>query len=159
MQVQLVSKDGEPLTGAAAAAKAKKLGLALKTPIQAAMTALQGFMKKFILLEFVLTILKADKVTGDLAKSFNVTYQEALQMQTQMQGVASSSESVFVTSAKIAETQMAINKELGTAVMLTDEQLITMTKLREAAGFTNEELAGIFKLSATTGKEMNNYYR
>jgi hypothetical protein len=154
MQVQLVSKDGEPLTGAAAAAKAKKLGLALKTPIQAALSALQTFMKRFILLQFVASILKADKVAGDLAKSFNVTYQEALQMQTQMQGVASSSESVFVTSAKIAETQMAINKELGTAVMLTDEQLITMTKLREAAGFTNEELAGIFKLSATTGKEM-----
>ena len=154
MQVQLVSKDGDPLTGTAAAAKAKKLGLALKTPIQAALSALQTFMKRFILLQFVASILKADKVAGDLAKSFNVTYQEALQMQTQMQGVASSSESVFVTSAKVAETQMAINQLLGTTVMLTDEQLTTMTKLREAAGFTNEELAGIFKLSATTGKEM-----
>ena len=38
---------------------------------------------------------------------------------------------------------MFFNKELGTSVMLTDEQLTTMTKLREAAGFTNEELAGI----------------
>ena len=154
MQVQLVSKDGEPLTGTAAAAKAKKLGLALKTPIQAALSALQTFMKRFILLQFIASILKADKVAGDLAKSFNVTYQEALQIQTQMQGVASASESVFVTSAKVAETQMAINQLLGTTVMLTDEQLTTMTKLREAAGFTNEELAGIFKLSATTGKEM-----
>jgi hypothetical protein len=154
IQSKLVDKSGEKLTGTAAVAKAKKLGLQLTTPIQAALSALQTFMKRFILLQFVASILKADKVAGDLAKSFNVTYQEALQMQTQMQGVASSSESVFVTSAKIAETQMAINKELGTAVMLTDEQLITMTKLREAAGFTNEELAGIFKLSATTGKEM-----
>jgi len=48
---------------------------------------------------------------------------------------------------------MFFNKELGTSVMLTDEQLVTMTKLREAAGFTNEELAGIAKISITTGKE------
>ena len=48
---------------------------------------------------------------------------------------------------------MFFNKELGTSVMLTDEQLTTMTKLREAAGFTNEELAGIAKISITTGKE------
>ncbi len=154
MRSKLVDKSGEQLTGTAAVAKAKKLGLQLTTPLKAAFSALKTFMKRFILLQFVASILKADKVAGDLAKSFNVTYQEALQIQTQMQGVASSSESIFVTSAKVAETQMAINQLLGTTVMLTDEQLITMTKLREAAGFTNEELAGIFKLSATTGKEM-----
>ena len=57
-------------------------------------------MKKFILLQFVAAIVKADKVAGDLAKSMNVTYQEALQMQTQMQGVAAASKSVFVTGAK-----------------------------------------------------------
>ena len=154
LQSQLKGKDGKTLTGTAALARMKKLGLTFTSPLKAAMTALKGFMKKFILLQFVASILKADKVAGDLAKSFNVTYQEALQMQTQMQGVASASESVFVTSAKVAETQMAINQLLGTTVMLTDEQLTTMTELREAAGFTNEELAGIFKLSATTGKEM-----
>jgi hypothetical protein len=154
MQVQLVSKDGEPLTGAAAAAKAKKLGLALKTPIQAAMTALQGFMKKFILLEFVLTILKADKVTGDLAKSFNVTYQEATQIQSKLTQIANTNSSVALTSKKIAETQLFINKLYGTTSMATEEQLVTMTKLRELSGFTNEELAGILAISTSTGKEM-----
>ncbi len=154
MRAKLVDKSGEQLTGTAAVAKAKKLGLQLTTPLKAAFSALKTFMKKFILLQLVASILKADKVAGDLAKSFNVSYQEALQMQTQMQGVASASESIFVTSAKVAETQMAINQLLGTTVMLTDEQLTTMTELREAAGFTNEELTGIFKLSATTGKEM-----
>ena len=154
LQDQLKDKNGETLTGTAALARMKQLGLTFTSPLKAAMTALQGFMKKFLLLQFVNAILKADKVAGDLAKSFNTTYQEALQIQTQMQGVAAASESVFVTSAKVAETQMAINKLLGTTVMLTDEQLTTMTELREAAGFTNEELAGIFKLSATTGKEM-----
>tara|TARA_R110001599_G_scaffold58878_1_gene163026 strand:+ start:873 stop:3242 length:2370 start_codon:yes stop_codon:yes gene_type:complete len=154
MRSKLVSKSGEQLTGTAAVAKAKKLGLQLTTPLKAAFSALKTFMKKFILLQLVASILKVDKVVGDLAKSFNGTYQESLQIQSTFQGIASSSENVFVTGTKIAETQMAINKELGTSVMLTDEQLITMTKLREAAGFTNEELAGIAKISFATGKEM-----
>lgn len=154
MQSKLIDKDGKQLTGAAAAEKAKSLGLQLTTPLKAAFTAFQSFLKKFILLQLVSTILKADKVAGDLSKSFNTTYREAQMIQFEMNQMANRSGDVFVTGAKIAETQMAINKELGTSVMLTEEQLVTMTKLREAAGFTNEELAGIFKLSATTGKEM-----
>ena len=154
MQVQLVSKDGEPLTGAAAAARAKKLGLALKTPLQAAFSALNAFLKKFLLLQFVASILKVDKATGDLAKSMNLTYQESLGVMNSFNTMANSSNSVYVTTTKIAETQGFINNLLGTSVMLTEEQLVTMTKLREAAGFTNEELAGVLKLSATTGKEM-----
>ena len=124
------------------------------SPLTAAFTALQKFLKNFILLQFLAAMLKADKVAGDLAKSMNVTYQESVQMGNQLNSIANTSNSIFVTTQGLAESQMAINKELGTSVMLTDEQLTTMTKLREAAGFTNEELAGIFKLSATTGKEM-----
>ena len=154
LQDQLKDKNGETLTGTAALARMKQLGLTFTSPLKAAMTALQGFMKKFLLLQFVNAILKADKVAGDLAKSFNVTYGEAQNIQFEMNRVANKSNSIFVTGAKIAETQMFFNKELGTSVMLTDEQLTTMTKLREAAGFTNEELAGIAKISITTGKEM-----
>jgi len=124
------------------------------SPLTAAFTALQKFLKNFILLQFLNAMVKADKVAGDLAKSMNVTYQESVQMGNQLNSIANTSNSIFVTTQGLAESQMAINKELGTSVMLTDEQLTTMTKLREAAGFTNEELAGIFKLSATTGKEM-----
>ena len=77
LQSQLKGKDGKTLTGTAALARMKKLGLTFTSPLKAAITALKGFMKKFILLQFVAAILKADKVAGDLAKSFNVTYQEA----------------------------------------------------------------------------------
>lgn len=153
MQSKLIDKDGKQLTGAAAAEKAKKLGLQLTTPLKAAFTALQKFLKKFLLLQFVASILKADKAAGDFAKSMNISYQESLSMQTSMVNIANSSGSIFVNSKALMETQMAINKELGTSAMLTDEQLTTMTKLREAAGFTNEELAGIAKISITTGKE------
>lgn len=124
------------------------------SPLSAAFTALQKFLKNFILLQFLTAMVKADKVAGDLAKSMNVTYQEGVQIQDNLNSIANTTNSIFVTSEKLAETQMFFNKELGTTVMLTDEQLTTMTKLREAAGFTNEELAGIAKISITTGNEM-----
>ena len=123
------------------------------SPLTAAFTALQKFLKNFILLQFLNAMVKADKVAGDLAKSMNVTYQEGVQIQDNLNSIANTTNSIFVTSEKLAQTQMFFNKELGTSVMLTDEQLATMTKLREAAGFTNEELAGIAKISITTGKE------
>ena len=123
------------------------------SPLRAAFTALQKFLKNFILLQFLTAMVKADKVAGDLAKSMNVTYQEGVQIQDNLNSIANTTNSIFVTSEKLAQTQMFFNKELGTSVMLTDEQLTTMTKLREAAGFTNEELAGIAKISITTGKE------
>jgi len=123
------------------------------SPLTAAFTALQKFLKNFILLQFLNAMVKADKVAGDLAKSMNVTYQEGVQIQDNLNSIANTTNSIFVTSEKLAQTQMFFNKELGTSVMLTDEQLTTMTKLREAAGFTNEELAGIAKISITTGKE------
>jgi len=154
MQEQLKDKSGGMLTGTAAVAKAKKLGLELQNPLKAAVTSLNKFMKKFLLLQLVNTLLKADTTAADLSKSFNTTYREAQMISFEMNQVANRSGDVFLTGKKIAETQMAINKELGTSVILTDEQLQTFTKLREAAGFTNEELAGIAKISFTTGKEM-----
>jgi len=154
LQDQLKDKDGELLTGTAALARMKSLGMSFASPVKAAFSALGKFLKNFILLQFVASVLKVDKATGDLAKSMNLTYQESLGVVNSFNTMANSSNSVYVTTTKIAETQGFINSLLGTSVMLTEDQLVTMTKLREAAGFTNEELAGIFKLSATTGKEM-----
>jgi len=151
IQSKLISKDGKQLTGAAAAEKAKKLGLQLTTPLKAAFTALQNFLKKFLLLQFVASLLKADKVTGDLAKSMNITYQESTGVMENFNAIANSSNNAFITTKGLAETQMAINKELGTSVVLSDKVLQDFTMLREQAGFTNEELAGIRALTLATG--------
>ena len=50
---------------------------------------------------------------------------------------------------------MAINQALGTNVPLSKEMLLQMTEMREMAGFTNEELAGIAAISLATGQSMN----
>jgi hypothetical protein len=46
---------------------------------------------------------------------------------------------------------MAVGQTLGSNARLNKEDLITFTKLREQAGYTNDELAGIQKLTLATG--------
>jgi hypothetical protein len=98
--------------------------------------------------------IKSDKIVGDMAKGMNMTYDEALGMKRELTEAASYSGDMFVTSKGMAESLMAINKTLGTNVMLNKEDLITFTKLRETAGLTNEELMGIQSLSLTNGKSL-----
>ena len=121
------------------------------SPLRAAFLSLQKFLKNFILLQFLNAILKADKATGDLAKSMNITYQESTGVMENFNAIANSSNNAFITTIGLAETQAAINKELGTSVVLSDKVLQDFTMLREQAGFTNEELAGIRAITLATG--------
>jgi hypothetical protein len=49
---------------------------------------------------------------------------------------------------------MAVGKEMGSNAKLNEADLITFTKLREQAGYTNEELMGIQKLSLVNNKTL-----
>ena len=121
------------------------------SPLRAAFLSLQKFLKNFILLQFLNAIVKADKATGDLARSMNITYQESTGVMENFNEIANSSNNAFITTIGLAETQAAINKELGTSVVLSNKVLEDFTMLREQAGFTNEELSGIRALTLATG--------
>ena len=114
-----------------------------------------AFKKAFGPLAILAEIVKMDAVIGDMAKGLNMNYQEATQLKSEMTSIANESESNFVTSKKLSQTLIEINKSLGTGVQLSDEMLVQFTEMREMAGFTNEELMGIAKISMSTGKEMN----
>ena len=121
------------------------------SPLRAAFLSLQKFLKNFILLQFLNAIVKADKATGDLARSMNITYQESTGVMENFNEIANSSNNAFITTIGLAETQAAINKELGTSVVLSNKVLEDFTMLREQAGFTNEELSGMRALTLATG--------
>ena len=95
-----------------------------------------------------------DKTTGDIAKNMNMTYDEALQVTKELKSQAAESGSMFVTTEGLAESMLAVNQAMGTSVKLSKEQAAQFTEMREAAGFTNEELVGIVGLSSATGKSM-----
>jgi uncharacterized membrane protein len=98
--------------------------------------------------------LELDKAAGDFAKSQNMSYNDALKARESYSSMAVSSGDVSLNARTLMESQAAIGAQLGTNAELNKEDLQTFTKLREQAGYTNEELAGIQQLSLVNGKSL-----
>jgi hypothetical protein len=123
----------------------KSIGPALK----------KAFGPMALLAELVQALIEGDKAAGDLAKSMNMTYTDAVRLRGEFGKMAADSGSIFVNTKGLQETYMAINKTLGTNAKISEDVLVQFTELREASGLTNEELTGIFKITQGTNKELN----
>jgi len=114
--------------------------------------------KKFTLsfaLTGILELVKGiDKEIGDFAKSMNMSYGEAAKVKKEFSDIAIASGDSALNSARLMETQAAIGAQLGSNAKLNEADLKTFTKLREQAGFTNEELMGVQQLSLVNGKTL-----
>jgi hypothetical protein len=108
----------------------------------------------FLITEMVTALVNGDKATGELAKGMNMTYGEALNTRRELGNMAALSGDVALNTRGLQETHMAIGKSLGSNAMVNEADLITMTKMREMAGYTNEELADLNKLSSVNGKSV-----
>ena len=97
--------------------------------------------------QLVSSLRNVDATTGEMAKGLNITYSEALATRTELTDIANLSMDTAVNTQGLQETHMAINSLLGARVNLDNSSLITMTKMREQAGFTNNELMGFVKLN------------
>jgi hypothetical protein len=108
----------------------------------------------FIVTQIVDALKVADNGAGELAKSFNMSYSEANQTRQELGNMAAMSGDVALNTKNLQETLMAVGTELGSNAKLNEQDLKTFTKLREQAGYTNEELMGIQKLSLVNGKTL-----
>jgi len=118
--------------------------------------------------EMFKALVASDKAAGDLAKAMNITYANAALTRIELTDMAESQvknldmdkkilslrKANAVTTKGLQETLMAVNAELGTGVMLSEDVLVQFTQMRKMAGFTNEELMGIARISLATGQEM-----
>jgi uncharacterized membrane protein len=100
-------------------------------------------------------LAEVDKEIGDFSKSMNKSYSESVQLKKEFSDIALASGDAALNSARMMETQTAIGAQLGTNAKLNEADLKTFTKLREQAGFTNEELMGIQQLSLVNGKSLS----
>lgn len=119
---------------------------------------LSGLTKKFTL-SFAITgllemVKDIDKGIGDFAKTMNMSYGDAAKVKKEFSDIALASGDSALNSARLMETQAAIGTQLGTNAKLNEADLKTFTKLREQAGFTNEELMGVQQLSLVNGKSL-----
>jgi hypothetical protein len=99
-------------------------------------------------------LFSIDTGAGEMAKQMNMTYSEALALRKEFTGIANASMDVAVNTRGLQESYMAIGQSLGTNAAASEETLIVFTKLREQAGYTNEQLAELTKLSYVNGKSL-----
>jgi hypothetical protein len=132
--------------------KFKIMGAGMKSAFSGLAKNLLG--PETLILEMVSALQKADEAAGKLAKDFNLTYSEALDTRRELSNMAALSGDVALNAQGLQESMVAVGKSLGTNAMLNEADLKTFTKLREQAGYTNEELVGIQKLSLVNGKTL-----
>jgi hypothetical protein len=126
-----------------------KLGPVIKGAISDPLT-----IGLFLLKEFWDTIKAADKATGDLAKQIDLSYDNASSARQEFARIANLSGDAAVNVRGLQESYSAIATSLGVQADINEKDLEIFTKLREQAGFTNEELVSIQKLSLVTGKNI-----
>jgi myosin heavy subunit len=99
-----------------------------------------------------------DDRIGDLGKNLNMTYNQAADLNKQFADMGSSMNDAFLNSKSLGESFTAISQDLGVSVAADaeamKEELATFTKLRDQAGFTNEELTKFYKLGLVNNKTL-----
>ena len=105
----------------------------------------------FLAKNFLDILVGADKATGELAKGINMSYSSAASLRTELSGIAALTGDAFVNTRTLQESLIVVGQSLGTNAKLNKEDLIIFTQLREEAGYTNEELVNIQKLTLATG--------
>ena len=108
----------------------------------------------FLVDQIVDAFKTADSATGDLAKSFNITYTQASNVRDELNTIANLSGDINVTTQGLQESMVAVGKALGSNGRLNEADLVTMTKLTKEAGYTHDELMEIQKISLVNGKTL-----
>ena len=184
LEDKLVSKTGKSLSGSHAATKARKQllkgikpavpakGAAIKSVAKLAPKAISSaFAKgakillksatKFLgpiglLIELIMALFQGDKATGELAKNLNISYKSALKVRQEFFRIATAAGDNYVLTEGIQKSNEAITKQLGIQQKIMNSGLlVSMTKLRERAGFTNDELLGAVNLQLSSKKTLD----
>jgi hypothetical protein len=109
----------------------------------------------FLIKEMTAALIKSDNAAGELAKSFGISYNQAIDLRSELSEIANLSLDVNVTTAGLQESLIALNKEFGTATMFSGEFLTDFTKLTKQAGYSTEAATGLSRITAATGTDLS----
>jgi hypothetical protein len=171
LEGKLLDKNGKLLTGAFAAARAKKLNLAASVkPIEAsakgASTLLAGFKAllpifKQILgpLNIALALLEANKEVVELQKSMALTSIEATDFRQNLSTAAALTGDINVTTTRLLQTFSALNKQFGFITNFSAQTLATTTQLTKVVGISAEAAGMLAAGSEATGQNFEENYK
>lgn len=148
-KTQTAAATAGATTGKVMKAGFSAIGSSIKTSLTDPLT-----VSIFLIRQMWLALVETDKITTQLARDFNLSYNEASHLRQSLNGVANTGADINLNTKVLQESLVAIGKSLGSNASINEADLIVFTKLREQAGYTNDELVGIQKLSLTNGKSL-----
>ena len=136
--------------------KTKAMGMAFKEmgPVVGKALFDPLSMSLFVFKQLKDIFFAIDSGAGELAKGMNMSYKEALAFRDRLGEAAANANDAAVTTKRNQESYMAISQALGANADINEKDLKTFTKLREQAGYTNDELVSMQKMSLVTGKTL-----
>ena len=150
LEGKLIGKNGKSLTGAAAAAKAKTLGITkaaggAMSPMMAGFKALGPMLKKALgpiglIIEAVQAFVQIDKQSGEVAKSMGISAKEARNMNAEMADAAAMSGDLLVSSKDVVAANMELNKIFGTSVQMSGELASEFASIKERTGLSGHAM-------------------
>lgn len=96
-----------------------------------------------------------DKAVGDMAGEFGISYQEAARLSNEMNTQANLSMATSVSTKKIQEANMAINKVLGTNAMLSAEMAVDYAQITHQAKYSAESMDEFARVNLATKGDMS----
>jgi hypothetical protein len=106
----------------------------------------------FVVTELVEALKDVDAGAGKMAKNFGVSFHEALHLKGEMNSIAGSTSDVNITTGKLVESFTTLNNAFGTFASLSEESLVTFTKLTKQAGLSEEAAIALTKTSLLNNK-------
>lgn len=97
-------------------------------------------------------MLSLDKLAGETAKQFGISYNQARGLNDEINAIAYNTGNIFVDSQKLNQSFLELSEILGTNTMLSEESLINYTELTKQAGYSNEAAGQLYKLKLLTNK-------
>lgn len=97
------------------------------------------------------TFKSVDSAIGNLAKGLDMSYNSAANLRMELTDIANFSGDAAVNTKGLQESLIAVSQTLGVNARLSSEDLVTFTKLREQAGYTNDELTSMQRITTITG--------
>jgi hypothetical protein len=106
----------------------------------------------FVVTELVEAMKDVDAGAGKMAKNFGISFHEALHLKGEMNSIAGSTSDVNITTGKLVESFTTLNNAFGTFASLSEESLVTFTKLTKQAGLSEEAAVALTKTALLNNK-------
>jgi hypothetical protein len=108
----------------------------------------------FLATQITDAFLSLDKSIGELAKNFGISYEAASGLSNELNTAANASYLLNVNTQGLTEAFITLNNQFGTFAQISEEALITFTRLTKEAGLSAESAGMLFRTTVLTGKEV-----